>query len=52
MKKKSLYNGLRFPGAVISCAVCWYFRFNLSLRGEPYLLWRTVDEQGAEWSKP
>jgi putative transposase len=101
-KMKSLYHGHRFPAIVISCAVRWYFRFNLSLRdieelllergvvvtyetircwcdkfgagfaqrakavrrkpgstwhldemfvtlrGEPYLLWRAVDEHGAE----
>nr|WP_246282630.1 IS6 family transposase [Paraburkholderia caffeinitolerans] len=99
---KSLYHGHRFPVAVISCAVRWYFRFQLSLRdieellfergvvvsyetvrrrcakfgacfahrvkaarrkpgttwhldevfvtlrGEPYLLWRAVDQHGAE----
>ena len=99
---KSLYHGHRFPAAVISCAVRWYFRFQLSLRdieellfergvivsyetvrrwcdkfgtcfayrvkaarhkpgttwhldevfvtlrGEPYLLWRAVDQHGAE----
>ena len=99
---KSLYHGHRFPAAVISCAVRWYFRFPLSLsdieellfergvivsyetvrrwcdkfgagfahrvkaarrrpgttwhldevfvtlRGEPYLLWRAVDQNGAE----
>ena len=28
----SLYHGHRFPAAVISCAVRWYFRFQLSLR--------------------
>ncbi|MFM0134293.1 IS6 family transposase, partial [Paraburkholderia sediminicola] len=28
----SLYYCHRFPGAVISCAVRWYFRFQLSLR--------------------
>ncbi|MGO4157018.1 IS6 family transposase [Cupriavidus sp. YAF13] len=102
MRKKSLYHGHRFPPVVISHAVRWYFRFNLSLRdieellfergvivsyetirrwcdkfgagfahrvkaarrkpgttwhldemfvmlrGEPYLLWRAVDEHGAE----
>ena len=103
MKKiKSPYHGFRFPGAVISCAVRWYHRFNLSLRdieelllergvsvtyesirnwcdrfgtqfarrakavrgtlgsiwhlnelmlklrGEPYVLWRAVDEDGTE----
>jgi putative transposase len=101
-KTKSLYHGHRFPAVVISCAVRWYFRFNLSLRdieellfergvvvtyetirrwcdkfgagfahrvktarrrpggtwhldemfvslrGEPYVLWRAVDEHGAE----
>jgi putative transposase len=31
-KTKSLYHGHRFPAAVISCAVRWYFRFQLSLR--------------------
>jgi len=95
-------HGHRFPAAIISCAVRWYFRFNLSLRdieellfeggvvvtyetirrwcekfgagfahrakvarrkpgstwhldemfvklrGEPYVLWRAVDEHGAE----
>lgn len=101
-KLKSLYRGHRFPVGVISCAVRWYFRYQLSLRdieellfergvivtyetkrcwcdkfgkgfarrvkavrrkpggtwhfdemfvtlrGEPYLLWRAVDEHGAE----
>jgi putative transposase len=101
-KSKSLYHGHRFPAGVISCAVRWYFRFQLSLRdieeplfergvivtyetircwcdkfggnfahrvkaarrkpgstwhldemfvtlrGEPYLLWRAVDEHGTE----
>jgi putative transposase len=28
---KSLYHGHRFPAVVISCAVRWYFRFQLSL---------------------
>ena len=100
--ERSLYHGHRFPAAVISCAVRWYFRFQLSLRdieellferevivsyetvrrwydkfgacfahqvkaarrkpgttwhldevfvtlrGEPYLLWRAVDQHGAE----
>ena len=31
-KMKSPYHGHRFPAVVISCAVRWYFRFNLSLR--------------------
>ncbi|WP_157379573.1 IS6 family transposase, partial [Burkholderia ubonensis] len=102
MKPKALYHGHRFPAAVISQAVRWYFRFQLSLRdieellfergvivsyetirrwcdkfgaafaqrvkaarrkpghtwhldemfvnlrGEPWLLWRAVDEHGAE----
>jgi|SRR5215469_13335629 len=103
MKKiKSPFHGFRFPAAVISCAVRWYHRFNLSLReveelllergvcvtyesirnwcdrfgaqfahrakaargkpgstwhldevflklrGEPYVLWRAVDEHGTE----
>ena len=101
-KTKSLYHGHRFPAAVISHAVRWYFRFQLSLRdieellfergvvvsyetirrwcdkfgasfahrakgvrrkpgstwhldemfvtlrGEPYLLWRAVDQHGTE----
>ena len=101
-KKKSLYHGHRFPAVVISQAVRWYFRFQLSLRdieellfergvvvsyetirrwcdnfgasfahgakgvrrkpgstwhldemfvtlrGEPHLLWRAVDQHGAE----
>ncbi|MFP3559238.1 IS6 family transposase [Paraburkholderia sp. SIMBA_049] len=101
-KTKSLYHGHRFPAVVISCAVRWYFRFQLSLRdieellfergvvvsyetvrrwcdkfgtgfayrakavrrkpgstwhldelfvrlrSEPYVLWRAVDEHGAE----
>lgn len=39
MKKcKSLYHGHRFPAAVISCAVRWYFRFQLSLRDIEELL--------------
>ncbi|MGF6813068.1 putative transposase [Paraburkholderia sp. Clong3] len=101
-KTKSLYHGHRFPASIISPAVRWYFRFQLSLRdiaellfehgvvvshesirrwinkfgadfanrvkaarrkpgstwhldeifvtlrGEPYLLWRAVDEHGVE----
>ena len=101
-KSKSPYYGFRFPAAVISCAVRWYYRFNLSLReveelllergvsvtyetvrnwcdrfgaqfarrakaargkpgstwhldemfvnlrGEPYVLWRAVDQHGTE----
>jgi hypothetical protein len=42
-KRKSLYHGHRFPAAVISCAVRWYFRFSLSLRDiEELLLERGV----------
>jgi hypothetical protein len=37
-KSKSLYHGHRFPAAVISCAVRWYFRFQLSLRDIEELL--------------
>jgi putative transposase len=103
MKKiRSPLHGFRFPAAVISCAVRWYHRFNLSLReveklllergvsvtyesirswcdrfgsqfarcakavcarpnstwhldevflklqGQPYILWRAVDEHGTE----
>lgn len=29
---KSLHHGRRFPAVIISCAVRWYFRFQLSLR--------------------
>jgi putative transposase len=101
-KSQSPYYGFGFPAAVISCAVRWYHRFNLSLRdieelllergvvvtyesvrnwcdrfgamfacraqaarprpattwhldevfvklrGEPYVLWRAVDEHGIE----
>jgi putative transposase len=101
-KTKSLYHGHRFPASIISHAVRWYFRFQLSLRdieellfergvivshesirrwtdkfgtgfahrvkaarrktgttwhqdelfvtlrGEPYVLWRAVDEYGVE----
>ncbi|WP_176026113.1 IS6 family transposase [Robbsia andropogonis] len=101
MKTSSIYCGHRFPPAIISLAVRWYFRFSLSLRdieelllergvivsyesirrwcdkfgarfaahvkitgrsaktwhldemfvrlrGEPYWLWRAVDEHGRE----
>jgi len=42
-KMKSPYHGHRFPAVVISCAVRWYFRFNLSLRDiEELLLERGV----------
>jgi putative transposase len=35
---KSLCHGHRFPAVVISCAVRWYFRFQLSLRDIEELL--------------
>ncbi len=35
---KPLYHRHRFPGVVISCAVRWYFRFQLSLRDIEELL--------------
>ena len=37
-KSKSLYHGHCFPPATISCAVRWYFRFQLSLRDIEELL--------------
>ncbi|MBU9247061.1 IS6 family transposase [Burkholderia multivorans] len=101
-KTRNPFHGYRFPASIISCAVRWYHRFNLSLRdieelllergvtvtyesvrnwcdrfgaqfahctkavrgrsgttwhldelfvklrGEPYVLWRAVDEHGIE----
>lgn len=42
-KTKPLCHGHHFPASVISCAVRWYFRFNLSLRDiEELLLERGV----------
>ncbi len=38
MKPKALYHGHRFPAAIISPAVRWYFRFQLSLRDLEELL--------------
>jgi putative transposase len=39
MKKvKSPYHGHRFPAVDISCAVRWYFRFQLNLRDIEELL--------------
>jgi putative transposase len=35
---KSLYHGHRFPAALISCAVRWYFWFQLNLRDIEELL--------------
>lgn len=37
-KTKSVYHGHRFPATVISHAVRWYFRFQLSLRDIEELL--------------
>jgi putative transposase len=37
-KTKSLYHGHRFPASIISHAVRWYFRFQLSLRDIEELL--------------
>lgn len=37
-KTKSLYHGHRFPASVISPAVRWYFRFQLSMRDIEELL--------------
>ncbi len=37
-KTKSLYHGHRFPASVISHAVRWYLRFQLSLRDIEELL--------------
>ncbi|MGF6666263.1 hypothetical protein QF000_007996 [Paraburkholderia atlantica] len=37
-KRKSLYHGHRFPAAIISLAVRWYFRFQLGLRDIEELL--------------
>jgi putative transposase len=37
-KPKAFYHRHRFPGAVISWAVRWYFRFQLSLRDIEELL--------------
>ncbi|MBI0330290.1 IS6 family transposase [Burkholderia plantarii] len=38
MKPRSLYHGHRFPAAIISQAVRWYLRFQLSLRDIEELL--------------
>ncbi|AEA66071.1 IS element transposase (plasmid) [Burkholderia gladioli BSR3] len=40
MKPKSLHHGHRFPAAIISQAVRWYFRFQLSLRDIEELLFK------------
>jgi putative transposase len=37
-KTRSLYRGHRFPAVVVSCAVRWYCRFNLSLQDFEVLL--------------
>jgi transposase-like protein len=52
-KANSLYHGHRFPASIISCAVCWYFRFHLSLRDIEELLFEqgvTVSYAGAQLS--
>jgi putative transposase len=42
-KNNSPFHGFRFPATVISCAVRWHYRFNLSLRDiEELLLERGV----------
>nr|WP_290439239.1 IS6 family transposase [Burkholderia plantarii] len=44
MKTRCSFHGYRFPAAIISCAVRWYHRFNLSLRDiEELLLERGVE---------
>jgi putative transposase len=35
-KAKSFYHGHRFPAVVISCAVRWYFRFNVTYQLRSY----------------
>lgn len=43
-KTRCSFHGYRFPAAIISCAVRWYHRFNLSLRDiEELLLERGVE---------
>jgi hypothetical protein len=46
-KSKSPYSGFRFPAVVISCAVRWSYRFNLSLRDTEKLLARAWRDGGA-----
>jgi putative transposase len=52
---KSLCRGHRYPAAVISCAVRWYFRFQLSLRDIEELLFergiRVSYETIRRWSQ-
>lgn len=57
MKPKALHHGHCFPAAIISQAVRWYFRFQLSLRDSEELLFErgviasdksAVDEHGVE----
>ncbi len=41
---RCLFHGYRFPTAIVSCAVRWYYRLNLSLRDiEELLLERCVE---------
>ena len=44
---RSLYHGHRFPAVVISQAVRWYFRFQLSLRDIEELLFERGRGSGA-----
>lgn len=39
-QSKSFYHSHRFPAEVISCAVRWYFRFQLGLRDIEELLFQ------------
>ena len=45
-KTKPLYHGHRYPAVVISCAVRWYLRFQLSLRDIEELLLETAPKRG------
>ncbi|SMG48630.1 hypothetical protein SAMN06265784_1051 [Paraburkholderia susongensis] len=42
-KTKSLYHGHRFPATIISHAMRWYFRFQLSLRDIEELFFEKCD---------
>lgn len=48
MKPKSLYHGHRFPAAIISQAVRWHFRLQLSLRDIEELLFERGAIAGCE----
>jgi hypothetical protein len=45
-KTKSLYHRHRFPAAVISCAVRWYFRFSLIPEGAAFKPGAAQDRDG------